>query len=35
MLKGVLASHLKIRERDLEEHVFPNSRTARTMEALI
>lgn len=34
MLKGVLASHLKIRERHLEEHVFPNSRAARAMEAL-
>ncbi len=34
MLKGVLASHLRIRERDLEEYVFPNSRAARPMEAL-
>jgi uncharacterized protein (DUF1501 family) len=34
MLKGVLASHLDVRERDLESSVFPDSRAARPIEGL-
>ena len=33
--KGVLASHLAVTKRDLEERVFPDSRTARPLEGLI
>jgi uncharacterized protein (DUF1501 family) len=34
VLKGVLASHLGVTERDLEERVFPNSRIAKPLEGL-
>jgi uncharacterized protein (DUF1501 family) len=35
VFKGILASHLAIPERDLEERVFPGSRAARPAEGLI
>jgi len=34
VFKGVLASHLNLAERDLEERVFPESRDARPIEGL-
>jgi uncharacterized protein (DUF1501 family) len=35
VFKGVLAAHLGVAERDLEERVFPESRQARPLEGLI
>jgi len=35
VFKGVLASHLGARERNLETRVFPNSSAARPMEGLV
>jgi uncharacterized protein (DUF1501 family) len=35
VFKGVLANHLGVAERDLEERVFPDSRAAKPMEGLV
>jgi uncharacterized protein (DUF1501 family) len=35
VFKGVLAAHLGVAERDLEERVFPDSRTAKPIEGLV
>jgi uncharacterized protein (DUF1501 family) len=35
VFKGVLATHLSVKQRDLEERVFPGSRDARLLEGLI
>ena len=35
VFKGVLAAHLSVKESDLEERVFPDSRGARLLEGLI
>jgi uncharacterized protein (DUF1501 family) len=35
VFKGVLAAHLSIEERDLEERTFPNSRSAQPLQGLM